>query len=343
MTSVNGFSYVLRRTGTVSDSKCGRSGWGGIFNIAMNCWRAQTRRALFAVGLLLFSAHPALAESSAALRVNLPLEPAVPQHQPVRTVHIDMQLISFATKSITVTAGETIRFVIRNMTEAIPHEFTIGTKNMQQGRRELLDQMSRVAPFKDPSHDSDLYRAPNAVVVMPGETRELIWTFTETQKLEFGCNIPGHYESGMKGDFQVLATDDDERQVASTGTSPDEASETDADAGQSETDTVPGDDDGVADATQQLNEGHELMAKGYVLEARERYTRSLDAGLAEAALALARSFDPRAVSRLELPNAAADSDQARQWYEEWYRISVEQGVISPAIKLGTFLAVMEDR
>lgn len=43
----------------------------------------------------------------------------------------------------------------------------------------------------------------NAVLVKPGETKELIWTFSDAQNLEFACNLPGHYQAGMKGEIKV--------------------------------------------------------------------------------------------------------------------------------------------
>jgi len=40
---------------------------------------------------------------------------------------------------------------------------------------------------------------PNAVLVNPGQTEEMIFKFTKSAALEFACNVPGHYESGMMG------------------------------------------------------------------------------------------------------------------------------------------------
>lgn len=40
---------------------------------------------------------------------------------------------------------------------------------------------------------------PNSVLVEPGHTAELVWTFPQSAKLEFACKVPGHYESGMVG------------------------------------------------------------------------------------------------------------------------------------------------
>jgi uncharacterized cupredoxin-like copper-binding protein len=47
------------------------------------------------------------------------------------------------------------------------------------------------------SHDD-----PNSVLVPPGETKELTWKFSKDADIEFACNIPGHYESGMVGKIE---------------------------------------------------------------------------------------------------------------------------------------------
>ncbi|MNP67044.1 Copper binding protein, plastocyanin/azurin family [compost metagenome] len=44
---------------------------------------------------------------------------------------------------------------------------------------------------------------PNSVLVEPGKTAELTWTFSEATRLEFACNIPGHYQAGMVGKLTV--------------------------------------------------------------------------------------------------------------------------------------------
>jgi len=37
------------------------------------------------------------------------------------------------------------------------------------------------------------------VMLAPGESRELVWKFSRPMEIEFACNMPGHYESGMLG------------------------------------------------------------------------------------------------------------------------------------------------
>ena len=45
---------------------------------------------------------------------------------------------------------------------------------------------------------------PNSVLLNPGETKELVWKFSEARAwLEFACNVPGHYQAGMVGRFRV--------------------------------------------------------------------------------------------------------------------------------------------
>ncbi len=113
-----------------------------------------------------------------------------------------MNLISFSKSVVPVTAGEMVRFVLRN-TSDIPHEFTIGTAVVQEGRRAVLTEMTQAETLIFERPKSQSYDGPNAVLVLPGEEKVLLWKFTDTQDLEFGCNLPGHYEMGMQGDFEV--------------------------------------------------------------------------------------------------------------------------------------------
>jgi uncharacterized cupredoxin-like copper-binding protein len=53
-------------------------------------------------------------------------------------------------------------------------------------------------PMAGMTHDD-----PNSVLVEPGKTAELTWTFSGTRDLEFACNVPGHYQAGMVGTLKV--------------------------------------------------------------------------------------------------------------------------------------------
>ena len=46
------------------------------------------------------------------------------------------------------------------------------------------------------------HKDANSALLEPGKKAEIIWHFTKESKLEFACNVPGHYESGMMGAIQ---------------------------------------------------------------------------------------------------------------------------------------------
>lgn len=422
--------------------------------------RTRVLRPALAVCLLTIAGGEATAKSIALTPTAEPAALTARYKQTVRTVEIDMGLIWFHPRSVTVRAGETVRFVLHNSTEQVPHEFTVGSETMQKGRRELIEEMSAATPIETRIHNSSPYDSPNAVIVLPGETKELIWTFTKTKRFEFGCNIPGHYEFGMKGAFRLMAAGDNEldfpaidRKPAPPAARPEalvsfaqpsggksadaevapveekaavspapivraepvarkntlasvgeelfgvtsaNASQTDrraADTSAGEIDVAaatglaaptpagrpePGTKTaalasvgeelfgvtqanatqshgtpGIAgispgklqveddvDPAQQLGEGHKLMAKGHIVKARKLYALSLEAGLSEAAFALARSYDPRAVSEVDEPDAEPDPAKARHWYQLWYRRSVDEGAISAAVKLEVLIKAL---
>ncbi|MDR3494498.1 MAG: plastocyanin/azurin family copper-binding protein [Ancalomicrobiaceae bacterium] len=113
-----------------------------------------------------------------------------------RTIPIKARDVSFDVESVNVKAGETVRFVITNE-GAADHEFTLGDAATQaEHRQEMLDMADMDASH---AHDGDA----NAVFLKSGETKELVWAFTKTGLIEFACNVPGHYEAGMKGIIAV--------------------------------------------------------------------------------------------------------------------------------------------
>ncbi len=61
------------------------------------------------------------------------------------------------------------------------------------------EKMMKMDHSQMPGGKSMKHDDPNSVLVAPGETKELVWRFTKAVELEFACNIPGHYESGMVG------------------------------------------------------------------------------------------------------------------------------------------------
>jgi len=113
-----------------------------------------------------------------------------------RTVTVNMQDLAYDLKDLTVKDGETIRFVLVNKDET-EHEFTLGTPEMQAADRMMMEKQMEAG-------ESMEMHEPNAVSVGSLETKELIWKFKGPGKIEFDCNVPGHYEAGMKGDIMIM-------------------------------------------------------------------------------------------------------------------------------------------
>lgn len=109
-----------------------------------------------------------------------------------RTIKVTtLDAMRFDPASITVKAGETIRFLVTN-TGKIDHEFALGDAESQHEHAEMMKKMPGM------KHDE-----ANAVTVAPGQTKEIIWQFAKPGKVEVACHLPGHYEAGMKGDIVV--------------------------------------------------------------------------------------------------------------------------------------------
>jgi uncharacterized cupredoxin-like copper-binding protein len=113
-----------------------------------------------------------------------------------RTIRVTARDTEFDVPHLHIHAGETIRFIVIN-TGDLDHDFTIGPADLQAQHRREMTEMMEMMDGGDGM--AAMHQEPNAVYLKPGETRELIWRFTKTRSLEFACNVPGHYESGMKG------------------------------------------------------------------------------------------------------------------------------------------------
>jgi len=103
---------------------------------------------------------------------------------------------SFGPEEIMVSAGETITFVITNI-GSIPHDFTLGDAATQDAHEA---DMAEMASTGEMARDE-----VNAVVLAPGEQKELTWYFSEAGTFIVGCHQPGHYAAGMVGAVNVEA------------------------------------------------------------------------------------------------------------------------------------------
>jgi uncharacterized cupredoxin-like copper-binding protein len=133
-----------------------------------------------------------------------------------RTVEVIMTDNEYNIPALTVKPGETIRFVLKNQGEFL-HEFNIGMPdNHVAHQKEMMAMMESgmmtptgMMQMSDSDHKKMGMKGmpmkhddPNAKLVEPGKTGELIWKFKKAGSLQFACNVPGHYESGMVGEIK---------------------------------------------------------------------------------------------------------------------------------------------
>ena len=133
-----------------------------------------------------------------------------------RTVEVVMHDNYYEPESIEVKPGETVRFKVRNAGEFV-HEFNIGMAAMHAAHQEEMQMMMEHGVLKADSIDMKAAKAmqasmghgmhedPNSVLLEPGESGEVVWTFPDHMEgtIEFACNVPGHYGAGMVGAFET--------------------------------------------------------------------------------------------------------------------------------------------
>ncbi|WP_419905201.1 cupredoxin domain-containing protein [Kiloniella sp.] len=136
-----------------------------------------------------------------------------------KTIEVNLEDNFFTPENITVSKNQTVRFVIKNTGEFV-HEFNIGTAAMHESHQEEMMMMVEHGMLEVDKINRDMkmdmgeggmmsHDDPNSVLLEPGETAEIIWQFPESAELEFACNVPGHYESGMMGELTVGEPDHD--------------------------------------------------------------------------------------------------------------------------------------
>jgi uncharacterized cupredoxin-like copper-binding protein len=126
----------------------------------------------------------------------------------MRTIDIEMTDNRYDRMHIDVREGEVVRFTVHNKGQLV-HEFNIGTHAMHVAHQDemlAMMQSGQMSPTKVMHGHGGMmgHDDPNSVLLNPGETKEIVWKFSAvSDKLEFACNVPGHYQAGMAGKFRV--------------------------------------------------------------------------------------------------------------------------------------------
>ncbi|VVO00839.1 plastocyanin/azurin family copper-binding protein [Pseudomonas fluorescens] len=169
-----------------------------------------SRKSLMLAACLLTLGSPVWASPAHTFDFGQP----APAAKATRSVEVVMGDMSFTPRAIEIKAGETVRFVLVNKGRLL-HEFNLGDAAMHaRHQQEMLkmQQSGMLTPtgMKEMDHGSMpgmdqgmKHDDPNSVLIGPGKTAELTWTFTKATGLEFACNIPGHYQAGMVGKLTV--------------------------------------------------------------------------------------------------------------------------------------------
>ena len=111
------------------------------------------------------------------------------KRSPDRVISVSMQdsmRFEFAPELGSLKDGETIEFRVRNDGN-IQHEFSIGNAEDQVKHAQMMQKMPGMK-----------HNDPNTVSLAPGESASLSWKFMGKDTVVFSCNIPGHFEAGMK-------------------------------------------------------------------------------------------------------------------------------------------------
>ena len=131
-----------------------------------------------------------------------------------RIINIVMRDNLFEPENLDIKEGETVRFVIKNAGEFV-HEFNIATAEMHVAHQPEMMMMMEHGVLEPDRINLDaaekmqkamghgMHEEANSVLLEPGKTGEIVWTFPSNAKLQFACNIPGHYESGMQGEIKL--------------------------------------------------------------------------------------------------------------------------------------------
>ena len=135
-----------------------------------------------------------------------------------RSITVEMYDNYYEPEAIEVTPGETVRFVVENKGNLV-HEFNIGTPDMHEAHQKEMMMMVEHGIIQGGKLNHDMMEMdmgngqtmkhddPNSVLLEPGESKEVVWKFSDKGNIEFACNVPGHYQAGMYGEVNFNSED----------------------------------------------------------------------------------------------------------------------------------------
>ena len=131
-----------------------------------------------------------------------------------RTIKVTMYDNYYEPASIKVKEGETVKFIITNKGELV-HEFNIGTPDAHAAHGPEMEMMVdhgileadrinwKMAKKMQKEMGHGMHNDPNSALLEPGKSGTIVWQFPAHATIEFACNVPGHYDAGMVGEFKL--------------------------------------------------------------------------------------------------------------------------------------------
>ena len=136
------------------------------------------------VALILFSANSHSGTDHAGTETSAAISHAGNPEKVTRVIKITQTDNLFLPNEITVTAGETIRFVIKNGGSR-KHEILIAP----------MADLKKYAKMRRDSSADDDFKLDFLLQLKPGEEKELVWQFVKEGAVEFACLLPGHFKT----------------------------------------------------------------------------------------------------------------------------------------------------
>jgi uncharacterized cupredoxin-like copper-binding protein len=145
-----------------------------------------------------FALIPAAVLLAAACTPGGAFTPAPPAATPGATAALSLRVevrltdaMRMEPTTMSVPVGVPVTFVVTN-DGVIDHEFFLGDEAAQAEHEAEMLAMGGMG------HDE-----PTGIAVKPGETKELMHTFSEAVTTLAGCHVVGHYAAGMKAEISV--------------------------------------------------------------------------------------------------------------------------------------------
>lgn len=131
-----------------------------------------------------------------------------------RTIAVTLGEHFMTPETIRVAPGETVRFRVTNQGEFL-HSFVIANPQTHGDRQAMMGMMldhgmiteTAINPGQMKMDHGDGHHMDHdhhdLLLVEPGKSADLVWTFPQGGDIVIACDMPGHYEAGMAASLTI--------------------------------------------------------------------------------------------------------------------------------------------